>query len=110
MYSARRRSLQRSSWSKVSFCPGTADGLDGLKISLASGRRIRALFCECPGETSLAALRRIRSLASAYSFVVVCDAASNCDPDVFPLVDVLVTSFTSSNTSPSRYVAPHQCY
>ncbi|KAJ5915315.1 hypothetical protein N7454_011069 [Penicillium verhagenii] len=77
---------------------GTTDELDQLEASLASGSRIRVLFCEVPSNPLLRTpdLDRIRSLADQYDFIVVCDETLGTfvNVDILPYVDVAITSLT----------------
>lgn len=91
--------LKQSNWGKVSFYHyGDIGDLDDLEASLASGRRICALFCEFPNNLllELPDLHRIRALADKYCFVIVCDdsVSTPINTDLFPFVDIRVTSLT----------------
>jgi len=80
------------------YSQGTQEELDQLELSLASGNRIRALFCEVPSNPSLHTpdLERIRELADRYDFCVVCDETlgTYVNVDILPYVDVAITSLT----------------
>ncbi|KAL4748744.1 hypothetical protein BDW72DRAFT_195486 [Aspergillus terricola var. indicus] len=80
------------------YSQGSADELDLLATSLASGTNIQALFCEIPSNPLLRTpdLHRIRELADQYGFCVVCDETlgTYINVDVLPYVDVVITSLT----------------
>ncbi|KAL4758349.1 pyridoxal phosphate-dependent transferase [Aspergillus foveolatus] len=80
------------------YSQGSADELDLLATSLASGTKIQALFCEIPSNPMLRTpdLHRIRELADQYEFCVVCDETlgTYINVDVLPYVDVVITSLT----------------
>ncbi|KAI9932527.1 hypothetical protein ASPWEDRAFT_33427 [Aspergillus wentii DTO 134E9] len=80
------------------FALGTAKELDELELFLASGQQVKVLFTELPCNPTVESpdLARIRALADQYNFIVVCDdtLASFANVDLFPYVDVLVTSLT----------------
>jgi cystathionine gamma-synthase len=97
------------------YSQGSADELDLLATSLASGTKIQALFCEIPSNPLLRTpdLHRIRELADQYGFCVVCDETlgTYINVDVLPYVDVVITSLTKifsggSNVMGGRSVAP----
>ncbi|KAE8149210.1 pyridoxal phosphate-dependent transferase [Aspergillus avenaceus] len=99
LYGETRSILEYSNWGKVTFYSGRGtEDLDSLEASLASGWRIRALFCEFPNNLLLGLpdLSRIRALADKYRFIVVCDdsVSTPVNTDLFPFVDIRVASLT----------------
>ncbi|KAJ5116505.1 hypothetical protein N7456_000853 [Penicillium angulare] len=80
------------------YARGTAEELNELETSLASGHKIKVLFTELPCNPTVESpdLPRIRALADKYNFVVVCDdtLASFVNVDLIPYVDIIVTSLT----------------
>ncbi|KAL4756014.1 pyridoxal phosphate-dependent transferase [Aspergillus foveolatus] len=99
LYGETRSAIERSAWERIIFYHrGSAEELDGLEASLASGQRIQALFCECPGNVLLASpdLYRIHALATTYNFIIVCDnsVSTAVNIDILPFVDIMVTSLT----------------
>ena len=76
----------------------SAHELDEFESQLKAGFRIRALFCEFPGNPLLRTpdIVRLRLLANTYGFLIVCDdtVGTFINVDVLPLVDVVVTSLT----------------
>ncbi|KAJ5632085.1 hypothetical protein N7490_008424 [Penicillium lividum] len=98
-YAENPKCVSRSGYERFTlYNKGTADELDQLEASLASGSRIRVLFCELPSNPLLRTpdLHRIRSLADQYDFVVVCDETLGTfvNVDILPYVDVAITSLT----------------
>jgi cystathionine gamma-synthase len=106
--------LRRGAWKNIlSFKDGTEKELDQLETMLQSGQRIHTLFCELPSNIKLSSpnLRRIRTLADQYGFIVACDdtVAGYVNIDALPYVDVMMSSLTktfsgSSNVTGGRYV------
>lgn len=72
--------------------------LDDLESRLKVGYRITALFCEFPGNPLLRTpdLRRVRTLAEKYDFLIVCDdtVGTFVNVDILPYVDIVCTSLT----------------
>ncbi|KAL4734944.1 putative cystathionine gamma-synthase [Aspergillus similis] len=98
-YSETPRCVENSGYSNFFlYSQGSADELDLLATSLASGTKIQALFCEIPSNPLLRTpdLHRIRELADQYGFCVVCDETlgTYINVDVLPYVDVVITSLT----------------
>lgn len=77
---------------------GSSGDLDDLESRLANGERFLALFTEVPGNPLLKTpdLRRIRSLADKYEFLVVVDetVGNFLNINVLPYADVVVSSLT----------------
>lgn len=91
--------VKQSNWGKVSsYHYGDIGDLDDLEASLASGRRIRALFCEFPNNLllELPGPYRIKALAVKDGFIIVCDdsVSTPINTDLFHFVDIRVTSLT----------------
>lgn len=80
------------------FGNGEDADLDNLEKLLEQGERILALFCEFPSNPLLKSpdLRRIRSLANKYEFLVVVDETIGnfLNVHVLPYVDIIVSSLT----------------
>ncbi|KAJ3203941.1 hypothetical protein HDU82_006196 [Entophlyctis luteolus] len=78
---------------------GSKSDLDHLESLLTSGKeKVAALFCEFPSNPLLksADLRRIRSLATKFDFLVVVDETIGnfYNVDVLPCADIVVSSLT----------------
>ncbi|KAJ0414404.1 pyridoxal phosphate-dependent transferase [Aspergillus carlsbadensis] len=82
----------------VEFCMDTNDYLCQLEQSLEAGQNLDALFCTFPNILTLKCpdLWRIHNLAVKHRFIVICDdsVANSVDVDLFPFVDIRVTSLT----------------
>ena len=77
---------------------GSSEDLDDLESRLAGGEKFLALFTEVPGNPLLKTpdLKRIRSLADKYGFLVVVDetVGNFININVLPYTDVVVSSLT----------------
>lgn len=77
---------------------GSSEDLDNLESRLANGERFLAVFTEVPGNPLLKTpdLKRIRSLADKYEFLVVVDetVGNFLNINVLPYADVVVSSLT----------------
>lgn len=77
---------------------GSPEDLDDLEARLAGGEKFLALFTEVPGNPLLKTpdLKRIRSLADKYGFLVVVDetVGNFININVLPYTDVVVSSLT----------------
>lgn len=77
---------------------GSAEDLDNLESRLANGEKYLALFTEVPGNPLLKTpdLRRIRSLADKYGFLIVVDetVGNFLNINVLSYTDVVVSSLT----------------
>lgn len=77
---------------------GSSEDLDDLEARLAGGEKFLALFTEVPGNPLLKTpdLKRIRSLADKYGFLVVVDetVGNFININVLPYTDVVVSSLT----------------
>ena len=77
--------------------PSSAE-LDLLESQLKKSEHITALFCEFPGNTSLVTpdLRRLRTLAKTYDFMIICDdtLGTFVNVDILSSVDIVCTSLT----------------
>ncbi|KAJ5642244.1 pyridoxal phosphate-dependent transferase [Penicillium lividum] len=99
LYVETGRVIRGSRWGKTTFYhAGSKEELDNLEKSMESGRQIKALFCDFPGNTHLSSpdLHRIRELADKYNFIVACDdsVCTFINTDIFPWVDIRMTSLT----------------
>lgn len=92
--------LRGGPWEVLSYKHGTEEELDHLENLLRSGTKIQALFCEVPSNILLCSvdLRRIRTLADKYGFIVACDdtVAGFVNLDAIPYVDVMISSLTKT--------------
>ena len=107
--------MERCAWDRITFYhKGSAEELDELDAALASGQRIQAVFCECPGNLLLASpdLLRIHALAAKYHFVVVCDdsVSTAVNTDLLPFVDIVVTSLTKMFSGGCNVTAGRQVH
>ena len=68
--------------------------------------KIQALFCELPSNILLSSinLRRIRTLADKYEFIIACDdtVAGFANLDIIPYVDVVISSLTKTFSGTSN--------
>ncbi|KAB5547334.1 cystathionine gamma-synthase [Coniochaeta sp. 2T2.1] len=90
--------LQKFGPGCVFYGRASEEELDELEARLASGERFLALFCEFPGNPMLTCpnLKRIRSLADKYDFVVVVDETIGTfgNINVLQYSDVVVSSLS----------------
>lgn len=72
--------------------------MDELEALLKSGEKILSLFCEFPSNPLLKSpnLKRIRSLADQYNFLIVVDETIGnfCNVHVLEWADLVVSSLT----------------
>ncbi|KAI8993457.1 pyridoxal phosphate-dependent transferase [Pilobolus umbonatus] len=77
---------------------GEEEDLDRLEKSLISGERILSLFCESPSNPLLKTpnLKKLRSLADQYQFMIVVDdtIGNFCNVNVLEWADMVVSSLT----------------
>lgn len=77
---------------------GSSEDLDSLESRLVGGERFLALFTEVPGNPLLKTpdLKRVRSLADKYGFLVVVDetVGNFLNINVLPYADIVVSSLT----------------
>ncbi|KAG1455373.1 hypothetical protein G6F56_007081 [Rhizopus delemar] len=77
---------------------GEDESIDELQRTLESGERILSLFCELPSNPLLKSpnLKRLRSLADKYKFMIVVDETIGnfCNVDALSWADVVVSSLT----------------
>ena len=90
--------LQRWGPGCLFYGKGSSEDLDNLEWRCKKGEKFLALFCEFPGNPLLQTpdLRRIRSLANRFGFVVIVDETIGnfMNVHVLPDADVVVSSLT----------------
>lgn len=93
----------------VFYGHGSSSDLDDLESRLLKGERFLALFTELPGNPLLKSpdLKRIRSLADKYDFVVVVDetVGNFINVNVLLYADVVVSSLTKIFSGDSNVMA-----
>ncbi|KYK60741.1 hypothetical protein DCS_01879 [Drechmeria coniospora] len=90
--------LQKFGPGCVFYGHASSADLDELEGLLRSGQRFLALFCEFPGNPTLASpdLERIRRLADEFDFALVVDdtIGTFANVNILPVADVVVSSLT----------------
>ncbi|KAI9313102.1 pyridoxal phosphate-dependent transferase [Dichotomocladium elegans] len=90
--------LRKGSPAGCHFYPGGSEKDIEDLASLLEGEKILSLFCEVPSNPLLKTpdLKRLRSLATKYDFMIAIDETigNYCNVDVLPYADIIMTSLT----------------